>query len=66
MPEIQKPSAKMKHMRGNRNEKEPQDELTVVVFLVGVGHFFEDGHDLFIGGSVLDGISHSDGHSITW
>lgn len=56
----------MKHMRGNRNEKEPQDELTIIVFLVGVGHFFEDGQDLFIGGSVLDGVSHSDGHSITW
>lgn len=39
---------------------------TIIIFLVGVWHFFEDGQDLIVGRSVLDGVSDSDGYRITW
>lgn len=39
--------------------------LTVVVVLVGVGQFFEDGQDLLVGRSVLDGVSHVGGDHVS-
>lgn len=41
-------------------------KLTIIVLLVGVGHIFEGGQDLFVGCSVLDGVPDSDGHRVTW
>lgn len=41
-------------------------KLTIIVLLVGVGHIFEGGQDLFVGRSVLDGVPDSDGHRVTW
>lgn len=41
-------------------------KLTVVIVLVGVGHLFEDGQDLLVGRSVLDGVAHCDGHGVAW
>lgn len=37
---------------------------TVVVVLVGVGHLLEDGQDLLVGRSVLDGVAHRDGRGV--
>lgn len=39
--------------------------LTIIVLLVGVGNFFEDGQDLLVGRSVLDGVPDGDGRGVT-
>lgn len=41
-------------------------EQTIVVFLVGVRDFFQDGEDLLVGRSVLDGVRHHDRNRISW
>lgn len=52
---------------GNNTEiRTKKQKQTVVVFLVGVGHLFEDRHDLLVGRSALDGVSHGDGHGVAW
>ena len=50
----------------HKDLKMKHKKLTIIIFLVGVGHIFEDGQDLFVGRSVLDGIPDSDGHRVTW
>lgn len=39
--------------------------LTIVIVLVWVGQLFEDGQDLLVGRSILDGVSHGDGHGVS-
>lgn len=50
----------------HKDMKMKHKKLTIIVLLVGVGHIFEGGQDLFVGRSVLDGVPDSDGHRVTW
>lgn len=46
---------------GRRHQRRP----TIVIILVRVGQLFEDGQDLLVGGSILDGVAHGDGHRVS-